>query len=169
MKKIQRLVRIGTIACAAGLWGSQSATAQDMCAWTYEPVCGLDGERYSNACFAGNAGTEARAGGALIELFIVDDTLWVWSSDDAFIDEAIQIASGELEARVPSFALRRGQDCTAPHSFHVDSADMHWADLTIEVCDGRIVDIESDIDYWVDTVQRYCPWHAEVISVHDYR
>jgi len=34
------------------------------------------------------------------------------------------------------------------------------ADLTIEVCDGRPSHLDRDLDYWIGTVERYCPWGA---------
>jgi len=159
---------MASMACSLSLAWVSSAQAE-FCPWVYAPVCGEDGVRYSNTCWADDAGTTAREGGALIELWVTDDTLWFWSTNDAFINEAIEIANGERPSRVPNLALRRGADCSQPTSFHVDSDDMEWADMAIEICDGRIVDIESDIDYWVDTVQRYCSWDAVVVSVHDYR
>jgi hypothetical protein len=38
------------------------------------------------------------------------------------------------------------------------------ADVTIELCDGRPSDVESALDYWIDTVGRFCPWGTEVVA-----
>jgi hypothetical protein len=43
------------------------------------------------------------------------------------------------------------------------------AEMTIELCDGLPSYVENDLDYWVDTVGRFCPWQAELTSITDYR
>lgn len=51
----------------------------------------------------------------------------------------------------------------APWGWHLDPTTVHVADLTIEVCDGRPSMVEEDLDYWFDTVGRFCPWGARVL------
>ena len=38
----------------------------------------------------------------------------------------------------------------------------HLAEISMEVCDGLPSDVEKDLDYWVDTVKRFCPWNSFV-------
>jgi hypothetical protein len=51
-----------------------------------------------------------------------------------------------------------------PWSWHLDPSSIVISDAAIEVCDGRPSDIESDLDYWIDTVRQYCPWGSEVVA-----
>lgn len=50
----------------------------------------------------------------------------------------------------------------APWSWHLDPLSIEVPQASIELCDGRPSMVQSDLDYWVDTVQRYCPWAARV-------
>jgi len=43
------------------------------------------------------------------------------------------------------------------------------AEFTIELCDGMPGFVESELDYWLDTVKSYCPWSAKLIEIKDYR
>jgi hypothetical protein len=49
-----------------------------------------------------------------------------------------------------------------PWSWHLDPLSIDVPDFTIELCDGRPSNVQSDLGYWVDTVQRFCPWTARV-------
>lgn len=42
----------------------------------------------------------------------------------------------------------------------------HWklAEVSIEVCDGNAVLVNQAVDYWVNTMGRFCPWGAYVAS-----
>jgi hypothetical protein len=37
-----------------------------------------------------------------------------------------------------------------------------FAEATIELCDGCPQFLEDDLDYWIDTVQHFCPWTTRV-------
>lgn len=50
------------------------------------------------------------------------------------------------------------------YKWHMKPNTISFADVTIELCDGRPSDLESDVDYWVDTVKQYCPWGGRFIS-----
>ncbi len=39
----------------------------------------------------------------------------------------------------------------------------------IELCDGTPSQVEANLDYWVDTVQRFCPWSAKIVRIEDFR
>lgn len=49
-------------------------------------------------------------------------------------------------------------------SWHFGSVDL--VDSAIELCDGRPSMVEANLDYWLNTVGRFCPWasfvHAEI-------
>ncbi|MGQ0815491.1 MAG: BP74-related protein [Gemmatimonadota bacterium] len=67
-----------------------------------------------------------------------------------------QIVNGELARGDGGFNTGFG--------WHMKPNAISFADVTIELCDGRPSDVQSDIDYWVDTVQRYCPWGGRFVS-----
>lgn len=112
-----------------------------------------------------------RTGGALITFEVVDEALTVWSTDDAFIEEALRVeGDSAAETRIPVFTdLEPGPLCDPDYSWHPAPAAMFWADVTVEVCDGRPSFVESDPDYWLEEVDQYCPWTARVVAVDDRR
>lgn len=50
----------------------------------------------------------------------------------------------------------------APWSWHLDPASIEAPQVSMELCDGRPSMVQSDLDYWADTVGTYCPWAARV-------
>ena len=46
------------------------------------------------------------------------------------------------------------------------TADVAFAELAIEICDGTPSMVEADLSYWLNTVKAFCPWssyvHAEI-------
>lgn len=42
--------------------------------------------------------------------------------------------------------------------FRVDPSKIHFADLTIELCDGSFSYVEENLDEWIRDVEVYCPW-----------
>lgn len=110
-----------------------------------------------------------RTGGAFIAFRIADETLTVWSTAGAFIDASIESLAGG-DPRVPVFArIVGGADCDQTHAWHLDPAMMSYADVTIELCDGRPSDLDGALEYWMNTVRVYCPWSARVTAVDDRR
>lgn len=51
-----------------------------------------------------------------------------------------------------------------PWSWHLDPDSVVVTDLAAEVCDGRPSFVEEDLDYWFDSVGRFCPWGALVVE-----
>ena len=51
-----------------------------------------------------------------------------------------------------------------PWSWHLDPDEVHVADLSIELCDGRPSLIEADLPYWFDSVKQFCPWGARIVE-----
>ncbi len=49
-----------------------------------------------------------------------------------------------------------------PWSWHLDPLSIEVPQASIELCDGRPSMVQGDLEYWVDTVGRYCPWAARV-------
>jgi len=58
-----------------------------------------------------------------------------------------------------------GVNHNGPHSFlwHFIPGEWGLADLSAEVCDGRPYnDVDLDTNYWIHTVQYFCPWSSYV-------
>jgi len=47
-------------------------------------------------------------------------------------------------------------------SWHFVPHQWSLAEMSIELCDGNPLLVEQDIDYWVGTVGRFCPWSSYV-------
>ena len=43
------------------------------------------------------------------------------------------------------------------------------AEVAIELYDGTPSFVEEEVDYFVETVERYCPWSARLVEVQDFR
>lgn len=69
------------------------------------------------------------------------------------------VISGELIAGDGGF--------NQPWNWHMDPATVEVPDVAIELCDGRPSMVEEDMEYWVGTVGRFCPWGALVVSRSD--
>ena len=64
---------------------------------------------------------------------------------------------------VVSGRLARGDGgFNGPWSWHLDPAAIEVPDVAIELCDGRPSMVQTDLDYWVETVGAFCPWAARV-------
>lgn len=148
------LVRAGNT-CGAGTFGDAAAAP--------DPRDSLDASLPPPCLCSG------RTGGALITFSIVDELLSVWVTDGAFIDEAKSLLA-EGKRRIPIFGtLLDGAACDAQWTWHPGAADVSFADVAIEVCDGLPSHIEADKEYWIGTVGQYCPWSAVVVAVDDRR
>lgn len=61
--------------------------------------------------------------------------------------------------------LRRGNGgFNYPWSWHLDPDTVEVADATIELCDGMPSFVESELEYWINVVKRYCPWGTRVVA-----
>jgi hypothetical protein len=56
----------------------------------------------------------------------------------------------------------------SPWSWHLDPDTVEMVEVAMELCDGRPSDIENDLEYWIYSVKRYCPWSTKVIKINDY-
>jgi len=112
----------------------------------------------------------ALSGGILATFDVVGERYSIFITNEPTIEAVLALERGESQAKIPSGRLLPGQvPYNAPWSWHIDSEDIHMAEVTIELCDGRPSMVEADLEYWLMTVQRFCPWQAELVSVEDYR
>jgi hypothetical protein len=71
-------------------------------------------------------------------------------------------------ANIPNGQLLPGPgtaDHHLPWSWHLDPEDMGMAEVATEVCDGTPAYVEENLDEFVETVGRYCPLNARLVSV----
>lgn len=47
-------------------------------------------------------------------------------------------------------------------NWHIPVDSVDFAEMSIELCDGRPSYIEQNLSYWIDTVGRFCPWSGRL-------
>ena len=78
--------------------------------------------------------------------------------------------NGQSQANIPSGKIiPQPAAYNTPWSWHIDPEDIQMSEFTIEVCSGLPSHVENDLDYWANTIGRFCPWSAELVSIQDYR
>lgn len=112
----------------------------------------------------------ALSSGILATFDVVGEKYSIFITNEETIEQVLAAQRGESQARIPSGRLLRGSVLyNEPWSWHIDSEDVHMAEVTIELCDGTPSQVEANLDYWVDTVQRFCPWSAKLVRIEDFR
>jgi hypothetical protein len=112
------------------------------------------------------------AGGILATFDVVGEEFRAWVTNPGAIEQILALQAGESQASIPNGRILRGPgraDHNAPWTWHLDPEQIAMAEFTVEVCDGTPSFVESEIDYFVDTVRQYCPWSAKLLNVQDYR
>jgi hypothetical protein len=115
------------------------------------------------ACGAPSAPTPDPDRGVIVTIRVVDEEEFrVLLTEPEDIDIARRLLAGEEAPGIPNGKVIRTGDggVNTGYSWHLDPDDFEWADMTIEVCDGRPSDVESVI-----TSDRYCTWAAKVVAV----
>ncbi|HYX33882.1 MAG TPA: hypothetical protein VE954_12270 [Oligoflexus sp.] len=169
MKNVSLLI----LASWAGLSQASTTTASRLlCPAVYAPVCsdanGAQGPArfFNNFCEAAHADYTPRNQGAMIQFDIVGEDFWVYTTSAAAIAEAHGLlASGKL--KVPLMMLADGASCSGLWTFHAVPDSLTFADVTIELCDGRPSYVEENKKEWLQKVKNYCPWNARVIGVYE--
>lgn len=82
------------------------------------------------------------------------------SEDIAAVKRAIR---EHASAGIPLGSIYRGTQVNTGHRWHL--RNVRLVEATIELCDGRPSDLDSNLTYWVDTVKRYCPWGAKPVTL----
>jgi hypothetical protein len=111
-------------------------------------------------------------GGVLFTFDVEGEEFNVWVTNPDTIQQLLDLQAGTSSANIPNGRILRGPgeaDHNAPWSWHLDPQDIEMAEITIELCDGMPSYVEANLDEFVDTVQRYCPWAAELASLQDLR
>lgn len=88
--------------------------------------------------------------------------------DPAMVEKAKREVAGGEEAGIPYGPLAWGDGgVNRGHAWHV--TELRFADVTIELCDGTVRDVDQNPAYWVETVRSFCPWSGEVLFLRPAR
>jgi hypothetical protein len=112
----------------------------------------------------GPGGSASPSGGPVVATFEVagDERYRVLLTDPVDVEIARRLLAGEDAPSIPNGRVLRGETgVNEGYSWSLDPADIDFADVTIEVCDG----LPSDVEAGVVTSDRYCPWSAVVIAI----
>jgi hypothetical protein len=110
------------------------------------------------------------SGGVLVTFDVVGEEYSTFIANKETIEQVYAVQRGESQARIPSGKLLKGSvPYNEPWSWHVDSDDIQMVEVAIELCDGTPSQVEANLDYWVNTVQRFCPWSATIQDIVDFR
>lgn len=107
-------------------------------------------------------------GGVLATFDVAGEQFRVWVTNPQTIQQILDLAAGNSLANIPNGRIVRGPgeaDHNLPWSWHLDAEEIEMAEMTIEVCDGTPSYVEEHVDEFADTVGRYCPWSARLVSV----
>jgi hypothetical protein len=113
-------------------------------------------------------GARAQPEAVIATFDVLGETFRVRVENADTIEQVRALERGESTASIPNGRLLRGDGgVNQPWSWHLDPNDIEMAEFAIELCDGTPSMVEEDLDYWVDTVGRYCPWSGELVSVEE--
>ncbi|MCX8071036.1 MAG: hypothetical protein N3C12_01105 [Candidatus Binatia bacterium] len=115
---------------------------------------------------AGSAlqGCPLEAGGIYEVQVCGDERFRVHIQDSETLELAERILAGKEQPKIVTGELRCGHgNFNGPWSWHLDPATVGFADIAIELCDACPSFVEEELDYWLHTVARYCPWTAEIV------
>jgi len=134
-----------------------------------EIVVKIDGETGNVASIVPDLEAELK-GGVLAAFDVQGSKFRVFVTDPDTIAGLFRLQQGASQATIPIGALRSGPGAglhNAPWSWHLEDARL--AEFTIELCDGNPQYVEEELDYWLNTVQSYCPWSAILVGIEDHR
>jgi hypothetical protein len=101
-------------------------------------------------------------------VFVVEvvegETFRILLQDEDRISEARErLASAE--AMVVHGELARGTGgFNTEFSGHLKPATVTFVDVAMELCDGRPSYVESELEYYLESVKFYCPWGVTIIA-----
>jgi len=117
------------------------------------------------ALLAGGCGDDTPTGpstDAIVTFAVANETFRVRLSGSEQI-AAAHAAQGGGPARIPNGRIAPGMDVNTGWSWHVE--DVTFAEVTIEVCDGRPSDVERQGIAFGNG--RFCPWTAMIVRIEE--
>jgi len=114
--------------------------------------------------------TPPLSGGILVTFDVAGDQYSIFVTNNETIEEVFAVQRGESQATIPNGLIVGGAVFyNQPWSWHMDSQDIHMAEMTIELYDGLPSFVESELEYWLETVHHYAPWSATIKAIEDFR
>jgi len=111
-------------------------------------------------------------GGVLATFSVGSETFRVWVTNPLTAGRIVALGNGEITGGFPRGLLRPGPGETnhnQPHRWHFDPEATVLADQGAEPCDAPPSAIDSNREFWLDTIGTYCPRSAELLDVQDLR
>lgn len=104
-----------------------------------------------------------RSEGVVVTIRVADaENFKVLLTEAEDIAVARDLLAGKEAPSIPNGRIVYGEPgVNVGYTWHLDPNDFHWADMTVEVCDGR----PSDVEKRAITSDRYCTWGGKVIAV----
>ena|SRR5688572_20217625 len=112
------------------------------------------------ACGDGTPGDPTS--GALVTFAVQQETFRVWLLSAEQI-AAARAAQAGGSARIPNGRIVQGTQYNTGWSWHLE--DVAFAEVTIELCDGRPSDVERQGTSFGGG--RFCPWSATVMRIEE--
>lgn len=102
--------------------------------------------------------------------FLVDvygERFIIYANDPETIRLAIENMEGKNNM-FPMGELMQGDGgFNRPWSWHLKPESVRMVEVSIELCDGTPSFVESELEYWLETVKSYCPWGGKIIAAAD--
>ena len=111
-------------------------------------------------------------GGVLATFEVAGEQFKVWVTNEDTIDDILAMDADSSIMMHPHGPILYGTgeaDHNLPWSWRLDPEQVSMVEVSMELCDGRPSFVEGEVEYFVETVQQYCPWGAELVSVQDFR
>ena len=102
---------------------------------------------------------------AVYEVEVNGERFRVALQTPAQIAKADSLLASGVEQNLHGTLKRGNGGFNMTYSWHLEPATVAWPDLSMEVCDGRPnSEVEAEVDYYIDTIQYYCPWGAKIVA-----
>jgi hypothetical protein len=102
--------------------------------------------------------------GVIVTIAAGGETFRVLLTEADDIATARELLAGTSMANIPNGRVIRGDPgVNTGYSWHLDPADFEWAEVTMELCDGKPSDVEKN----AISGDRFCPWSARVTLIEE--
>ena len=122
-------------------------------------ACAVDSAPVASA----GQGSAAPTGPVIATVRVADDeTFRILLTDPEDISIARKLLAGTPAPGIPNGRVVRDGNggVNTGYGWHIGPADVEWAEVTTEVCDG----LPSDVEEGAITSGRFCPWSSVAIA-----
>ena len=142
------------------LWAASMLAA---CSAASTPSAALPSSSPPSAVTPTPSAPSPAANGMIVTIQVGDEEYRILLTDDDDIATAEELGTGDRDPLIPVGTIVRTGDggVNSGYSWHIDPASFEWAELTIELCDGR----PSFVEAGTISGDIFCPWSAQVVSV----